>query len=72
MLCHGCDTVLPHLWHDSRTDVSRSFHSRGTTYFFERVIYFLGKGIYFFGRGSYFLGAARIFCSSVRKASASR
>lgn len=79
MLCHNCDTILPHLWYDSRTAVKRSTHSCGTTYFFERIIYFFGERIYFLGKRIYFFegriysfGAARIFCTSVRKDSASR
>lgn len=79
MLCHSCDTILPQMWHNSRTAVKRSTHSCGTTYFFERIIYFfgreiyfLGKRIYFLGEDGYFFGAARIFFTSVRKASASR
>ena len=48
LLCHGCGTIVAQMWHDSRTDVARSFHGCGTTYFFEEIICFLEAGICFF------------------------
>lgn len=72
--CHGCGTIVARLWHNSRTVVARSFHRRGTTYFFERVSYFLATIICFLATIIYFLAllprlVAPLFVTSTQGAS---
>lgn len=44
MLCHGRDTIVARMWHNSFTAVTRPSHDCATTYFSKVILYFFEGG----------------------------